>query len=89
VRKSCSANWADGIGLGSTTLVLSWTASTATTSAIATYQVYLNGSKVGSTATTGYSFTGLRCATSYSLGVRAADGRGRRSGDSVRNRLDR
>jgi chitodextrinase len=43
---------------------------------VAGYELLVNGSKVGTTAGTSFSFSGLSCATSYVLGVRAFDAAG-------------
>jgi chitodextrinase len=40
------------------------------------YALYVNGTKVGTTAQTSYSFSGLSCGTSYTLGVAAYDAAG-------------
>jgi hypothetical protein len=55
-----------------TTIGTSWTAST-DDSGVAGYQVFRNGTLVDTTTSTSYTFTGLACGTSYSLGVRAFD----------------
>src|SRR5215210_6542635 len=60
---------------------LVWTASTDNVG-VAGYHVYVNGTKVGSTTETGYTASGLACATSYRLGVRAFDARGNLSAES-------
>jgi chitodextrinase len=46
---------------------------------VAGYGTYLNGSSVGTTSQTTYSFAGLSCGTSYTLGVNAYDAAGNRS----------
>jgi phosphatidylinositol-3-phosphatase len=61
---------------------LSWSASTDNVG-VAGYDVYLNGTKVGSTMQTSYSFTGLACGTGYTLGVVAFDAAGNRSSQST------
>ncbi len=40
------------------------------------YNLFLNGGKVGSTSATSFTFQGLVCGTSYTLGVEAADAAG-------------
>jgi len=66
-------------GVTPTSVTLSWQASTDDTG-VAGYDVYLNGSKVGSTTTvTNYSFGSLTCGTKYTLGVEAYDAAGNRS----------
>jgi len=60
-----------------TSIMLSWSPSVASgSSTITGYRVFLNGSRVGTTSATSYTFTGLVCGTSYALGVAAVDGRG-------------
>ncbi len=61
-----------------TAISLSWTPSTDNV-AITGYNLFLNGTKVASTSATKYSFDGLSCGTSYSLGVQAYDAAGNRS----------
>ena len=43
------------------------------------YDVFLNGSKIGSTPLTNYTFGGLTCGTSYTVGVDAYDAAGNAS----------
>jgi phosphatidylinositol-3-phosphatase len=43
------------------------------------YDVFLNGTKVNSTPQTSYTFMGLNCGTSYTVGVKAYDAAGNRS----------
>ncbi len=74
---------ADPTGLAVTSasatgISLSWTASTDNV-AVAGYNLFLNGTKIASTAATNYSFAGLSCGTSYTLGVQAYDAAGNRS----------
>ena len=67
-----------GLSSGSatqTSIPLSWTASTDDVG-VAGYRLFLNGSQVATTGSTGYSFTGLSCGTSYSLGAAAYDAAG-------------
>ncbi|NQU21057.1 MAG: fibronectin type III domain-containing protein, partial [Candidatus Nealsonbacteria bacterium] len=52
---------------------LSWTAATDPESGILRYDVYRNGTKVGQSATTSFSDTGLANATSYSYQVTATN----------------
>jgi chitodextrinase len=61
-----------------TSLALSWTASTDNVG-VTGYDVYSNGTKVGSTAGTSYTVTGLACGTSYTLDVEAYDAAGNHS----------
>ena len=65
-----------GATIGS--IALSWNASTDNAS-LAGYGVYVNGTKVASTAGTGYTVSGLSCATSYTVAVDAYDTSGNRS----------
>ncbi|HXH26290.1 MAG TPA: Ig-like domain-containing protein, partial [Candidatus Acidoferrum sp.] len=58
-----------------TTLGMNWTASSDNVG-VAGYDLYLNGSKTGTTATTSANFTGLVCGTTYTLGVDAYDAAG-------------
>jgi len=51
---------------------LSWSASSDDV-AVTGYYVFLNGEKVGSTTATSYTFSGLKCGASYTLGVQAYD----------------
>jgi len=67
---------------------LAWTASTdptvtgQTTSGVAGYDVYRNGSKIAAVTTTNYSDSGLSPATTYSYTVDAYDNAGNRSAQS-------
>jgi chitodextrinase len=61
-----------------TGLSLSWTASTDNVG-VGGYDVFANGSKLGTTTGTSYTATGLTCGTSYTLGVVAFDAAGNRS----------
>ena len=58
-----------------TSAKLSWKASTDNVG-VTGYRLFLNGSPVGTTTSTSYSFTGLTCGTSYTLGVAAYDAAG-------------
>ena len=49
---------------------------------VAGYELFLNGSKVGTTTATTYAFGGLSCGTSYTLAVDAFDATGNRSQQS-------
>ncbi|GFZ31506.1 hypothetical protein CSC2_20320 [Clostridium zeae] len=60
---------------------LSWSLST-DNGAIAGYDIYCNGSKVGSSTTTSYTATGLQLTTQYSFVVKARDIGGNESGES-------
>lgn len=61
---------------------LSWSASTETGGQIASYNVYQNGTKVGSSTTTTYTATGLAAGTTYSFTVTAVDANGNESAQS-------
>ena len=61
-----------------TSITLTWGASTDNVG-VSGYGVYRNGSSVGSTASTSYSYTGLACGSSYTLAVDAYDAAGNRS----------
>jgi parallel beta-helix repeat protein len=65
-------------GSTATTISLLWSASLDNV-AVAGYDVFLNGNKVGTTAATSYSFANLSCGTSYTLAVDAYDAAGNRS----------
>lgn len=62
--------------------LLSWTAATDDTGVTA-YDVYRDGAKVGSTAGTAYTDTGLTASTAYSYSVRARDAAGNESAASA------
>ncbi len=66
-------------GVGSASVALSWNASTDNVG-VTGYRLFLNGSQVGTSSTTSYSFAGLACGTSYTLGVAAYDAAGNVSG---------
>jgi len=61
-----------------TTVALSWTASTDDVG-VTGYGLYLSGSRTSETAGTTGEFTGLKCGTTYTLGVDAKDAGGLRS----------
>ena len=61
-----------------TTVGLSWTASTDDV-AVTGYGLYLSGSRTSETTGTTGQFTGLKCGTTYTLGVDAKDAAGLRS----------
>ncbi|MFF2819941.1 cellulase family glycosylhydrolase [Kitasatospora cineracea] len=74
-----------GLTVGATTassVSLSWTASTDDT-AVTGYDVYRNGTKVGSPTGTSYTDSGLSAATAYSYTVRAKDAAGNVSAASA------
>ena len=72
-----------GLTAGTTTTTsvpLSWTASTDNVAGVAGYEVYRGSTLVGTTTSTSYTVTGLSAATAYSFTVRAKDARGQRLG---------
>jgi chitodextrinase len=62
-----------------TSLTLTWTAPSDNVG-VTGYGYYLNAALLANGAGTSYTFTGLACATSYTLGVDAYDAAGNRSG---------
>jgi glucose/arabinose dehydrogenase/chitodextrinase len=68
--------------VSSTTINLSWTASTDNV-AVTGYQVFRNGTQVGTSPTNTFSDTGLSPSTSYSYTVRAVDAALNSSGQSL------
>ncbi|SOD54654.1 glycosyl hydrolase family 18 protein [Pseudoxanthomonas wuyuanensis] len=69
----------------SSSITLAWTASTDNPggSGMAGYDVYRNGSLIGSPTNTGYTDSGLTAATAYSYRVRARDNAGNASAQSA------
>lgn len=63
---------------------VNWTASTDNVG-VTGYNVYLNGSLDGSTASTNYSFSGLTASTTYAVAVEANDAASNTSGQSSIN----
>jgi chitodextrinase len=61
-----------------TTIAMAWNASSDNVGVTA-YNAYLNGKKVGSTTKTSYSYTGLTCGTTYTIGLTASDAAGNQS----------
>src|SRR5262249_6179511 len=59
-------------GATTTTIPLSWTASSDNVG-VTGYAVFLDGVSAGTTTTTSFTFTGLACGTSHTLGVQAFD----------------
>jgi chitodextrinase len=81
VRDTAAPSSPSTLGVSAATdrsLALSWTAATDNVGVVG-YHLYLNGSNVGTTDTTGSTLTGLTCGTSYELGVDAYDAAGNRS----------
>ena len=66
-----------------TSVTLSWTPSSDNVGVVG-YQVYRDAAAVGSTATSGYTVSGLACGKSYLIEVDAYDAAGNRSGKSAR-----
>ncbi len=65
-----------------TSISVSWSAST-DNFAVTGYRTYRGGATAGNPTGTTYTFTGLECATSYTLEVDAADAAGNRSGKAT------
>lgn len=65
-----------------TSFTLTWTASTDNVG-VTGYEVFRNGTSVGSTASTTFSLTGLTANTTYSLTVKAKDAAGNTSAAST------
>jgi hypothetical protein len=59
-------------GISGSSITLSWKPSSSSVG-IAGYNLYANAGTVGTTTATSYTFTGLACGTSYTLGVSAFD----------------
>src|SRR4029078_708519 len=55
-----------------TTANLTWAAATDNT-AVTGYNLYRDGTKVGTTTSTAYGYSGLACSTSYTLAVARPD----------------
>ena len=62
-----------------TSLALQWNAS----SGASGYDVYLDGTSLGTTPSTTFTFTGLSCSTTHDLGVDAFDGAGNVSARTI------
>ncbi len=69
-------------GSGATSIGVEWNASTDDVG-VAGYRLFRNGSSIGTTTGTSFTFTGLACSTSYSLGVEAFDEAGNASARST------
>ena len=61
-----------------TSVTISWNPSTDNT-AVTGYTMFRNGASVGTTSPAAYTYTGLACGTTYTLGVEAFDAAGNRS----------
>lgn len=66
-------------GQTESSLVLNWNASSES-QGVSGYDVFIDGSDVAPVGGTSYTFTGLHCGTTYTLGVRARDAAGNTSG---------
>jgi chitodextrinase len=66
----------------SSSISLSWTASSAGTNPVSGYNIYRNGTKVGTSSTTSYTDGSLSASTSYSYTVSAYDASGNTSAQS-------
>jgi len=62
-------------GVTASSISLAWTSST-DAAGVTGYDLFLDGSRIGSTTSTNYTFTGLACGTSHNLGVDAFDAAG-------------
>ncbi|MCU0353126.1 MAG: fibronectin type III domain-containing protein, partial [Cytophagales bacterium] len=65
----------------STGFTLSWTASTDNVG-VTGYEIFRNGTSIGTSTSTSYSVTGLTASTAYSMTVRARDAAGNNSAQS-------
>jgi chitodextrinase len=68
--------------IGETTVTLNWTASTDNVG-VSAYDVYRNGTLIGSTAFTNFNVSGLTVNTTYTFTVRAKDAAGNTSASSA------
>ena len=68
-------------GATTTTITVSWPASTDNVG-VTGYTAYRGGASVGTTASTTYTYSGLTCGTSYTLGVDAYDAANNHSGQA-------
>jgi chitodextrinase len=65
-------------GITQSSFTMSWSAATDNVGVVG-YAVYLDGARRATTTGTSYTYTGLACGTSYTLGVDAYDAAGNRS----------
>jgi chitodextrinase len=70
--------------VGQTSVTLSWSAASDDVG-VAGYKLSSAGSQVATTASTSYTFSGLSCGTSYTLGVSAYDAAGNTSSTATAN----
>jgi chitodextrinase len=68
-------------GATQTSISMSWSASSDNVG-VSGYNLYRDGTKVGSTTQTSYTFSGLKCGTTYTLGLSAFDAAGNESDPS-------
>ena len=68
-------------GATTTSITVNWPASTDNVG-VAGYTAYGGGASVGTTATTTYTYSGLTCGTSYTLGIDAYDAANNHSGQA-------
>ena len=61
-----------------TSIAVSWSPASDNT-AVAGYSLFVAGTSIGTTSQTSYTFSGLTCGTSYTVGVEAYDAAGNRS----------
>jgi chitodextrinase len=71
-----------GSAVSATQINLSWTASTNTAGAVAGYNVFRNGTKVGTISTTSYQDTGLSSGTTYTYAISSYNAAGKTSAQS-------
>ena len=69
-------------GITQTGFTLTWAASTDNTG-VTGYEVFRNGTSIGTPASTSFNITGLTCNTAYSMKVRARDAAGNWSAQST------
>jgi len=69
-------------GITSSSFSLTWNASTDNVG-VTGYEVFRNGTSIGTPSTNSFSVTGLTCGTSYSMTVRARDAAGNWSNQST------
>jgi chitodextrinase len=65
-------------GFTQSSFTMSWSAASDNVG-VAGYRAYLNGAVVGTTTSTSYTYTGLSCSTTYTVGLTAFDAAGNAS----------